>query len=201
MEFYRKEKLLLRAAVCGFILTVLISFTGFSARCEALSENVLRLHVLANSDSQEDQAVKLLVRDAVLEEVQNWCSDAQDFDTALAEVCTHLEGLEAAANRVLEEEGASYRAKAEVCSMYFTTRTYETGTMPAGKYRALRISLGDAQGHNWWCVAFPSLCVPGASDLDALPAGTQEMVSEPERFEVRFKAVEIFNSILDFFDV
>lgn len=200
MEFSSKEKIIFRAIVCGFILTVLLSFTDFSSRCEQLSENVLRLHVLANSNSEEDQSVKLRVRDAVLAEAQNWYGDAEDFDTALLEICTHLESLEAAANRILSEEGLPYRATAEVCSAYFPTRTYETGSMPAGKYRTLRISLGEAEGKNWWCVVFPSLCVSGASDLDCLPEKTQKIITQSDQFEIRFKAVEIFSSIRDFFD-
>ncbi len=193
-------KLLIRAAACGFILTVLLSFTGFSAQCSALEQNVLRLHVLANSDSDADQAVKLRVRDAVLEEAARWYGDADDFDEALAAVCTHLESLEAAANGVLCAEGVDYRAKAEVCDMYFSTRTYDSGSLPAGKYRTLRVSLGAAEGQNWWCVVFPSLCVAGASDVDDLPDGTEEIVTDAQHFEVKFKAAELFNSLRALFD-
>lgn len=198
-RFLRKE-LLLRAAVCGFVLSVLLSFTGFSAQCSALENNVLRLHVIANSDSEEDQTVKLCVRDAVLQEAKNWYGGAADFNTALAAVCTHLESLETAANRILLEKGMPYGAKAEVCEMYFPTRAYEQYKLPAGKYRTLRITLGEAAGQNWWCVVFPALCVPGASDLSDLPEGTGEVVAQPEKFEVKFKAAELFNQLLKFFD-
>ena len=141
-----RKDLLLRAAACGFVLTVLLSFTGFSAQCSALENNVLRLHVIANSDTDADQAVKLKVRDAVLREAQRWYGSAEGFDEALAAVCTHLESLENAANDVLRAEGVPYRATAEVCAMYFPTRTYDAGSLPAGKYRTLRISLGAAEG-------------------------------------------------------
>ena len=120
-----RKDLLLRAAACGFVLTVLLSFTGFSAQCSALENNVLRLHVIANSDTDADQAVKLKVRDAVLREAQRWYGSAEGFDEALAAVCTHLESLENAANDVLRAEGVPYRATAEVCAMYFPTRTYD----------------------------------------------------------------------------
>lgn len=200
MKTFFKKNLLLRAAACGFVLTVLLSFTGFSAQCDALEKNVIRLHVLANSDSDADQAVKLKVRDAVLLEAGRWYGDADDFETALAAVCTHLESLEAAANAVLRAEGMPYSAQAEVCEMYFPTRTYDTGSLPAGKYRTLRVTLGAAEGKNWWCVVFPALCVPGASDAGDLPAGTEPVVTDAERFEVKFKAAEIFNSLLAFFD-
>ncbi|MGN0479035.1 MAG: stage II sporulation protein R [Hominenteromicrobium sp.] len=200
MKKFLNSDLLLRAAACGFVLTVLLSFTGFAARCGALEENVLRLHVIANSDTEADQAVKLRVRDAVLREVENWYGDAADFDTALAAVCAHLESLETAANRVLAEAEMPYQARAEVCDMYFPTRTYESCKLPAGKYRTLRITLGEAAGQNWWCVVFPSLCIPGASDLDSLPEGAGEVVSQPEKYAVKFKAAELFNALLKFFD-
>lgn len=200
MKKFLKKEILLRAAACGFILTVLLSFTGFSAQCGALEENVLRLHVLANSDSAADQAVKLRVRDAVLQEAKKWYGDAENFGEALAAVCTHLESVEAAANRVLEAENMPYGAKAEICEMYFSTRAYENFKLPAGKYRTLRISLGEANGKNWWCVVFPALCVPGASDLESLPDGVGDVVSRPEKFEVKFKTAELFNRLLELFD-
>lgn len=200
MKRFLRKDLLFRAAACGFVLTVLLSFTGFAARCGVLEDNVLRLHVIANSDSDADQAIKLRVRDAVLSEAENWYGNATDFDTALAAICTHLESLETAANRVLEEAEMPYGAKAEICEMYFPTRTYESYKLPAGKYRTLRITLGGAAGKNWWCVVFPSLCVPGASDLGSLPEGVGEIVSEPEKYEVKFKAAELFSALLKLFD-
>ncbi|MBQ2667114.1 MAG: stage II sporulation protein R [Clostridia bacterium] len=190
----------IKAAACGFILAALLSFTGFSGRCDALERSVLRLHILADSDAPEAQAVKLEVRDAVLQEANTWLDREADFDTALAAVCTHLDRLETVANRVLEAEGAAYRAKAEVCDVYFPTRVYETHKLPAGKYRTLRISLGKAEGKNWWCVVFPSLCVSGAADFTDLPEDAREAVAQADRMQVRFMAVEIFNSLREFFD-
>ncbi len=200
MREKRNITLWLRAAACGFVLTVLLSFTGFSAQCDQLSRNVLRLHIPANSDSAEDQAVKLLVRDAVLEEAARWCSDTEDFSTALAAVCTHLESLEDAANRVLEAENMPYAAEAGVCDAYFPTRVYESGKLPAGKYRTVQISLGEAKGKNWWCVLFPSICVSGASEIERIPEAARDAIAEPEEMKVRFKAAEIFTSLLEFFD-
>lgn len=194
------EKLLFRAVVCGFLLSVLLSFTGFFAECDLLSRNVLRLHIPANSDSAADQAVKLAVRDAVLEEAALWYGNAEDFDTALAAVCTHLESIEAAANRVLEAENISYEAKAEVCDAYFPTRVYAYGRLPAGKYRTLQISLGEAEGKNWWCVLFPSVCISGASELDLIPETASKTVRNEEKMTVRFKTAEIFTSLLELFD-
>lgn len=152
--------LLLRAMACGLILTVLLNLAGFSAQCAALEENIVRLHVIANSNDEADQAVKLRVRDAVLREAEQWYGDAEDFDTAVTALCTHLESLEAAANSVLKAENLPYCAKAEICKMYFPTRTYESFKLPAGRYRTLRISLGKAEGKNWWCVVFRRCACP-----------------------------------------
>ena len=173
---------------------------GFSAQCAALEENIVRLHVIANSNDEADQAVKLRVRDAVLREAEQWYGDAEDFDTAVTALCTHLESLEAAANSVLKAENLPYCAKAEICEMYFPTRTYESFKLPAGRYRTLRISLGKAEGKNWWCVVFPALCMPGASDLSNLPDDTDTLVREPESYEVKFKVAEIFSRLRELFD-
>lgn len=115
---------------CGLILTVLLNLAGFSAQCAALEENIVRLHVIANSNDEADQAVKLRVRDAVLREAEQWYGDAEDFDTAVTALCTHLESLEAAANSVLKTENLPYCAKTEICEMYFPTRTYESFKLP-----------------------------------------------------------------------
>ena len=144
--------------------------------------------------------MKLEVRDAVLEEVNIWLNEETNYDQAIAAVCTHLDRLETAANRVLKAKGMPYKAKAEICDAYFPTRTYENHKLPAGKYRTLRISLGEAEGKNWWCVVFPSLCVSGAVDFPELPEDAREAVAEADRMQVRFMAVEIFNSLREFFD-
>lgn len=84
--------------------------------------------------------------------------------------------------------------------MYFPTRTYESFKLPAGRYRTLRISLGKAEGKNWWCVVFPALCMPGASSLSNLPDDTDTLVREPESYEVKFKVAEIFSRLRELFD-
>lgn len=200
MTKYTGKTLWFRAAVCGFVLSVLLSFTGFSAECDLLRRNVLRLHIPANSNTAEDQAVKLRVRDAVLKEAALWYGETKDFESALASVCTHLESLEEAANRVLEAENMPYTAEAAVCDAYFPTRVYDDCKLPAGKYRTVRITLGEAEGKNWWCVLFPSVCVSGASDLDSIPEGARHAIVKEDEMRIRFKAAEIFTSLLDFFD-
>ncbi len=193
-----KKETWFRAGALGLVLAVLMQGTVFAVRCAALENGVLRLHILANSDSETDQSVKLAVRDAVLEASADWYGNAGDLNGAVAAVCTHLETVEDAANRTLRALGAPYSAKALVCEAYFPTRVYETGTLPAGKYRTLRVELGEAKGHNWWCVLFPALCLPGAAA--ELPEAAGDITAEPERYELRFFAAELFNRLRAFFD-
>lgn len=139
---------------------------------------VFRLHVIANSDSEGDQAVKLQVRDAVIQALGEM-DGAQDREQAEAYAARHLDELIAAANRVLAENGFDYSAAAEIGSFDFPEKEYGGVTFPAGEYRALRVTLGQAQGQNWWCVLFPPLCLlePNQSDPDWQPSDGVEYES------------------------
>ena len=199
-EHTKQNKLLGKALVCGFVMAVIASFFPFAAACGGLPENVVRLHVVANSDSEEDQSVKLLVRDAVLEEAAKWYGGAQSMEEASSQLCTHLQSLGETARTTLAENGMEYSAKVEMTEMYFSTRDYGTCRLPAGRYRTLRVTLGEGQGKNWWCVVFPSLCLPAAGEeqsdlLLSLPESEREIVENPEQFQVKFKAVELWESL------
>lgn len=135
---------------------------GFGRQCGQVRREVLRLHILANSDSAADQAVKLRVRDAVLEAFGGFFSAAGTLEEAEKAAMENLPAIEETARRVLAEEGCSYPVKAELTRMYFDTREYGETTLPAGEYQALRLSIGEAGGKNWWCVMFPPICVPAA---------------------------------------
>ena len=131
------------------------------ARQQHLAEKLIRLHVVANSDMEKDQHVKLLVRDAVLEAANGLLADAQDPQAALS---AGLPELERAANEKLAVLGCEETASVSLRRELFPTRQYETFRLPAGVYRTLRVSIGQANGHNWWCVVFPSLCLPAAEE-------------------------------------
>ena len=148
----------------GLLLAMLITpLAGFGQRCAQVRQEVLRLHILANSDSEADQALKLRVRDAVLEETGGLFAAAGTLEEAQAAALENLPAIEAAARRALAEAGSDAPVKAELTRMYFNTREYgEDTTLPAGEYQALRLSIGEARGRNWWCVMFPPLCVPAA---------------------------------------
>lgn len=197
-EHTRKRRLLGRALVCGFVLAALCSFFPFAAACGQLPRDVVRLHVVANSNGAEDQAVKLLVRDAVLEEAARWYQGAGAMEEASSQLCTHLQSIAGAARQVLGEQGVGYSATAQMTEMYFPTRDYGDFRLPAGRYRTLRVTLGEGAGKNWWCVVFPSLCLPAATQEEALltlPEGERQVVEGGQDVQVKLKAVELWESL------
>ena len=197
-EHTRKRRLLGRALVCGFVLAALCSFFPFAAACGQLPRDVVRLHVVATSHGAEDQAVKLLVRDAVLEEAARWYQGAGSMEEASSQLCTHLQSIAGAARQVLGEQGVGYSATAQMTEMYFPTRDYGDFRLPAGRYRTLRVTLGEGAGKNWWCVVFPSLCLPAATQEEALltlPEGERQVVEGGQEVQVKLKAVELWESL------
>ncbi|MGN0651302.1 MAG: stage II sporulation protein R [Oscillospiraceae bacterium] len=176
------------------------SFTGFAQTCEQMPEHVLRLHIMANSDSGTDQQTKLALRDFVLQKFGtelSVCGSAEDAKRRTAEL---LPDIETACNAFLKERGADYSAEAQLVNMYFTTRVYDDITMPAGNYDALRITLGTGEGHNWWCIMFPPLCLPAAAKVDSESAAAMEEMysnSEPQKIEVRFAVYDFFQWLLN----
>ena len=190
----------IKAIALALTAALLISLCGFSGECADIRQRVVRLHVLANSDSETDQALKLKVRDAVVEAAAGLFDGAEDADQALNLAREKLPELEEVARQTVKAEGYDYPVKAKLVNMYFTTRSYEDSvTLPAGMYNALRITIGEAEGKNWWCVVFPPICVSAASghkDLsDVLDQEQEEIVTEPQKYEVRLKIVEIIESI------
>lgn len=168
-----------------------------------LADSLIRLHVIANSDRPEDQAVKLRVRDAVLEVVAQHSADMACVDEMEELLTGLLPELEETGRRVLEEAGFSYpvRAGLERCS--FPTKQYDGFALPAGEYKALRLELGAAQGQNWWCVAFPPLCLGAAGEeLDlARQAGiftkeqTALMTQTGRQYVLRFRSMELLGQL------
>jgi len=186
-------------AVGASLAVLLGSFRGFAKECDEIPQEVLRLHIPANSDSEYDQQLKLMVRDHVLEEFGTRLSGSDSLAEAQQQVSVLLPEIEESCCRFLQEHGADYGASAELTQMYFTTRQYDNVTLPAGEYQALRITLGSGEGHNWWCVIFPQLCIPLASAPlpeqeeaeDLLP---QDFVNDG-RVEIKFALFEFFKSL------
>ena len=143
---------------------------------EQLSDKVVRLHVLANSDSEEDQALKLLVRDAILERAEDLLSKSGDREEAEGLLRGRLLEFEQVAAAVIAQAGYDYPVRVELEDTQFPTKEYDGFTLPAGEYLALRVLIGEAKGQNWWCVVFPPLCTTASVEVpaSALEAGLSE---------------------------
>ena len=167
---------------------------------QRLAEKVIRLHVVANSDTREDQRVKLLVRDAVLEAAGKALEGADDPQTALRE---NLSSIERAAENRLLRLGKKDAVRVSLQRELFPTRDYETFRLPAGVYRTLRVTIGEGAGHNWWCVVFPALCLPASEEEQRVlceKAGLtgQEIAAlcdDSGEIELEFRTLELLEKI------
>ena len=157
------RKLLKRIGICFLIVCLVWCGTVIADR-QRLREELIRLHLVAASDSDEDQALKLRVRDAVVESLEDAMADLTDAEQAKAYLQENLPKIENLANQVLQEAGCTDTVQVSLAVEEFATRVYDTFTLPAGLYASLRIIFGEGEGLNWWCVVFPSLCIPATSD-------------------------------------
>ncbi len=184
------------AGIIGMAAALLISSVGQSESVhESLEEDVLRLHILANSDSMEDQQLKYTVRDAVLEKGSVYFENAASQEDAKNTAKGCLQSIEEIARETVAQAGYDYTVNAEFVTMAFDERTYEEVTLPAGVYDAIRINIGSAEGQNWWCVMYPPLCIPAASDEDVnmeqyFTDEESEMLREPQKFRYKLKCAE-----------
>ena len=192
----------------ALLIAILISFawgTWADRTQQQLSDKVLRLHVLANSDSEADQALKRKVRDSVLETASAILADCPDRETAEQRLSAALPEIEDAARARIAAEGGKQTVTAELRPTVFPTREYEDFTLPAGEYLALRVVLGEGEGHNWWCVVFPPLCAETTSSLSqtAMAAGLTEeevaLITESNGYQLKFKAVELWEKLMAYF--
>lgn len=193
-----------KALFSGFLIAILMSFTGFTGKCEKISDKVLRLHVIANSDSYEDQQLKLKVRDRVLKSCEESFSLSKDLNQAILVAKNNISVMAKAAEDEIKKNGYDYKVDVQIVKMHFNTRHYNEVTLPAGKYNAVRITIGEAKGKNWWCVMFPPMCLPAAQEQkeleDVLNHDEMDVVKGGEKYEIKFKAVEIFDGIREWFE-
>lgn len=192
------------SVLIALVFTILFgSVTTFAAECSQIREDVLRLHILANSDSEEDQALKLKVRDRILLEMGDVFETPETLEDAKTAASKYLDEIREIAQQEVYDNGYDYPVHAELVNMYFTTREYETFTLPAGMYDAVRITIGDAEGKNWWCVLYPPLCLPAAQSEETLEQALDEeetdLVTRNPQYEVRFAVVEWFENLKQMF--
>lgn len=172
--------------------------TPFIKTSESISQEVFRLHILANSDSDEDQSLKLKVRDKILTESESLFINCKNLNDVINFSKNNIDYFEKLANECIKENGYNYETKVYVDKEYFNTREYEKITLPSGEYNALKIEIGEAKGHNWWCVMFPAICLPAVSDDEInsiLNEDEIELINSNNKYEIRFKIVEIYEKI------
>ena len=192
-----------------FFLVIIVCcfYTGaLLADKEKLHDELIRLHVVAASNTEEDQLVKLRVRDAVIKSLQQAMADATDMTQAKEYIQDHLPQIEAAANAVLKELGTGDLATVSFVEEAFPLREYDTFSLPSGVYESLRIMIGEGEGKNWWCVVFPSLCFQVSSaDVEDVAAGAgfsdglSNAVTRQEGYQVRFFLLDMLGRLENFF--
>lgn len=167
-------------------------------------DKVLRLHVIANSSSEADQALKLSVRDAILEQSRILLRNAKSKADAEKIISEHSSHLRETALDTVRKNGFDYPVALELGLENYPTKNYESCAFPAGEYLSLRIKIGSAEGENWWCVLFPPLCLSAATDKDAFTSvgiteGQYQIITETKnpKYKMRFKILESFSELIN----
>ena len=189
-----------------FLYVMLYSFSYANNVVSDLSNSLFRLHVIANSNCKEDQNLKYLVRDELISYMNTLCSNVSSKEQAIAIANEHLDDFQKIANEVISKNGFNYSAKVQIGNFAFPTKTYGDISLPAGYYDALKVELGKAEGKNWWCVMFPSLCfvdinngiVPEESKEELQSSLLEEdynlISSNNSEYKLKFKIVELFEN-------
>ena len=203
----KKIKNLLIIILLLFIYCIICAFSYVNAVSTDIQNSVFRLHVIANSDSNEDQNLKYIVRDKVLEYISSISNSSMTKDEVIALVNENINEIQKIAENTIHENGYNYSVKLNIGNFSFPTKKYGDITFPAGFYDALKIEIGEAKGHNWWCVMFPPLCfvdvtsgiVPEESKQtikDNLSEEEYKLLSENSgNMNFKFKIVEMFHDI------
>lgn len=193
-QLLKKWEISMLLALC----ITLCAGTWASARSEALSDALVRLHVIAVSDEAEEQEIKLRVRDSVLAYLEPRLEGADDASEARELISAELDGIKAAAETAAEGREVSVTLSRE----YYPTRDYGSFALPAGSYESLRVVLGEGEGHNWWCVVFPPLCLSAAEAENALETlggdSAQLLSGEGEGVVFKFRLLELWGELMEY---
>ena len=183
------------------ILTAMLIVAALPTEADAgIYDDTLRLHILAASDSEEDQALKLAVRDGILAEYSAELSDVGDLEDARAALEARLPDIIATAERIVAEAGYDYRVTASLGEEWYDTRDYGELSLPRGVYTSLIIKIGKGQGRNWWCVMYPPMCLDLAADgpSDDWTSGYtgEELSLISGKYRVKFKLLELISDFI-----
>ena len=194
------------------ILTVLFAVSLWAVNTfmpihgeEKIYDSVLRLHVIANSDSEEDQALKLKVRDSVLAESERFLAQADGRESAELALQNALPYLRECAQKVVDENGFDYQCELTLSRERYPEKSYESVCFPSGEYMSLQVKLGEHEGKNWWCVLFPQLCLSASSGAEellsevGLTPDQYKIITQSEetKYKVRFKFLELIEETLN----
>ena len=191
-------KKLTLAILLSLILAFAANVMSNAAEVETLTDKFVRVHVIANSDSEDDQALKLKVRDAVLDAAGEFLTDCADKTAAMDLILKNLPRLQSAAVDEIARNGYDYAVKCTLAKEPFGARVYDDFTLPAGEYDSLCIRIGDAAGKNWWCVCYPQLCIGAVTKIDdsgILTDGELKIVKEPKTVRYKLWCYEIIKKI------
>ncbi|MBM7854582.1 stage II sporulation protein R [Desulfohalotomaculum tongense] len=181
--------------VTGIILTLSLAVVSYNYYVQQeYAKELIRFHIIANSNTIEDQILKLRVRDAVVTEMKERFADIDNKEEALIVTRESFDDIKKIAQEQVTKAGKDYKVEVMLGDYLFPTKTYGDITLPAGRYRALRVVIGEGRGHNWWCVLFPPLCF--VNGVDKLPDGQQPKgvkVFEKDDVQFRLRSLEIFN--------
>ncbi len=199
----RRDRIFLSVVAMFVSLYSAFSLTAFACAAQNVKNDVVRLHILANSDSEADQSVKLKVRDALLEQNTKLLNSGVSKDNAYIYFVESKEILLDTAEKVLKDNGFNYGVKLTLENEYFETRRYGDLTFPAGEYLSLKVILGEGEGHNWWCVMFPPMCVPVADDVNVDDRKTEEYLTDDgnklinggNKYVMKFKILELYEEL------
>lgn len=181
---------------CVVIFMCLISMSKFNVSCDKIKDDVLRLHIRANSDSEFDQELKLKVRDRILNDTGDLFYSVMTYEEAVEKTNEALPKIIESAKDEIKNQGYDYDVKANLDYSYFGTRHYDGYTLPAGNYMALNLEIGEGKGQNWWCVMFPSICLSSSTKLDdKLDKDEIEVITDYSGYKVQFKLVELYENI------
>ena len=203
-----KKSIILLCLAVAFSLLV-THFISLHQMQQQVADKVIRFHVLANSDSSDDQELKLAVRDQVGVYVGEQLEDVTTLEEGREVIAQHLEEIEDCASQVIKEQGYDYAVSASLENCYFPIKAYGDAIFPPGEYQALRVVIGEGEGKNWWCVLYPNLCFSGSLYQIDEEISTEElqkvlspqeykMIMESKEYEVGFRFQEIFQEIFSY---
>ena len=200
-------KKILTLIICACLIFITVGLLPVHGEAE-IYDSVIRLHVVANSDSEADQALKLCVRDAILKQNALLLSEGATIEQAKKELESKLDTIQSIAKEEIQRLGFSYNVEVRLCEEQYPTKSYGALCFPSGEYLSLQVLIGQAKGQNWWCVLFPPLCLSAATaqktNEDAfiavgLSSEQYKIITETDepKYEIRFKILETISSSMN----